>query len=152
IVRRARPYFETAGSKFVGRSDDWFTSVIEAIRGEVQLLSELPRAAELFLDSTPELEVEAKGFLENPISRPVVDALVSELSNSKQELLAPEVEALMKKIAASTGVKGKALFMPVRAVITGKTHGPELKLILPLLGREAVLRRIGDLKKQAGLL
>lgn len=141
-----------AGSKFVGRSDEWFASVIEVLRGEVQLLSDLPRAAELFLDSTPALEAEAKGFLENPASRPVVDALVAELSSSAQDLLAPEVEALMKKIAASTGVKGKLLFMPVRAVITGKTHGPELKQILPLLGRESVLRRIHDLKKQAGWL
>lgn len=151
IVRRARPFFEKAESKLAGRSEEWFTSVIEAVRGEVHLLSELPRAAELFLDSTPELEVEAKEFLVNPMSRPVVDALVVELSNSTQALLAAEVEALMKKITVTTGVKGKGLFMPVRAVITGKTHGPELKQILPLLGRETVLRRIGDLKKQAGL-
>jgi nondiscriminating glutamyl-tRNA synthetase len=152
IVLRARPFFEAAGSKLVGRSEEWFTSVIEIVRGEVQLLSELPQAAELFLDSTPTLEVEAKGFLDSPTSKPVVEALVAELSSSTQDLLSSEVEALMKKITASTGVKGKALFMPVRAVITGKTHGPELKQILPLLGRETVLRRIGDLKKQAGLL
>jgi nondiscriminating glutamyl-tRNA synthetase len=151
LIKRARPFFNQAGSKFTGRSDEWLTAVLDAVKGEVYLLSELPRAAELFLDATPELESEAKRFLVEPSSRPVIESLIFELSNSSQDLPVPEVEALMKKVAVSAGVKGKALFMPVRAVITGKTHGPELKQILPLLGRETVLRRIGDLKKQAGL-
>ena len=144
IVRRARPFFEKAESKLVGRSDEWFSSVIEAVRGEVYLLSELPKAAELFLDSTPALEAEAKEFLQNPASLPVVESLVNELKSSTEELLASELDGLMKKIAASTGVKGKGLFMPVRAVITGKTHGPELKQIAKQ--RSLFGRRTGNVR------
>jgi glutamyl-tRNA synthetase len=35
----------------------------------------------------------------------------------------------------ATGRKGKALFHPLRLALTGREHGPELKLLLPLIGR-----------------
>ena len=74
---------------------------------------------------------------------------MSELETQTEALSIADVDALPKKIAASTGIKGKALFMPMRAVITGRTHGPELKKVLPLLGRAVVLERIRNLSKQA---
>jgi glutamyl-tRNA synthetase len=42
----------------------------------------------------------------------------------------------------ATGRKGKALFMPLRLALTGLDHGPELKAMLPLIGRERALRRL----------
>jgi glutamyl-tRNA synthetase len=41
-----------------------------------------------------------------------------------------------------TGRKGKELFMPIRKAITGMDHGPELKNLLPLIGREKVVARL----------
>jgi glutamyl-tRNA synthetase len=46
-------------------------------------------------------------------------------------------------LKAKTGRKGKALFMPLRLALTGLEHGPELKLLLPLMGRELCLKRLG---------
>lgn len=46
-------------------------------------------------------------------------------------------------LQAATGRKGKALFMPLRLALTGRDSGPELKAVLPLLGRSAVLSRLG---------
>jgi glutamyl-tRNA synthetase len=45
-------------------------------------------------------------------------------------------------IQARTGRKGKALFMPLRLALTGRESGPELKAVLPLLGRSRVLSRL----------
>ena len=41
-----------------------------------------------------------------------------------------------------TGRKGKALFMPLRLALTGRHDGPELRSLLPLLGRRACLDRL----------
>ncbi|MBB4076779.1 glutamyl-tRNA synthetase [Bartonella fuyuanensis] len=41
-----------------------------------------------------------------------------------------------------TGRKGKALFMPLRQVLTGMDHGPEMGKLLQLLGREKVIERL----------
>lgn len=47
-------------------------------------------------------------------------------------------------VAGQTGRKGKALFLPLRLALTGLDHGPELKVLLPLLGRSRVLQRLGN--------
>ena len=46
------------------------------------------------------------------------------------------------QIKAKTGLSGKALFMPLRQVLTGHEHGPELKALLPLIGPEQVRARL----------
>ena len=45
-------------------------------------------------------------------------------------------------LKAATGRKGKDLFMPLRLMLTGEPRGPEMAVLLPLLGRDAVLRRL----------
>lgn len=45
-------------------------------------------------------------------------------------------------VAAVTGRRGKALFQPLRRALTARDHGPEMRNLLPLLGRERVLRRL----------
>ena len=47
-----------------------------------------------------------------------------------------------KKIATNSGKKGKDLFMPLRLALTGKSSGPELKNLLPLLSREEIIARL----------
>jgi glutamyl-tRNA synthetase len=46
-------------------------------------------------------------------------------------------------LKANTGRKGKPLFMPLRLALTGLDHGPELAQLLPLIGRERALERLG---------
>jgi glutamyl-tRNA synthetase len=41
-----------------------------------------------------------------------------------------------------TGRKGKELFMPLRQALTGMDHGPELAVLLPLIGPEKVKERL----------
>lgn len=45
-------------------------------------------------------------------------------------------------VKAATGAKGKALFMPLRRALTGLDHGPELKGLLPLIGRARAEARL----------
>lgn len=45
-------------------------------------------------------------------------------------------------VKAGCGRKGRALFMPLRLAITGRDSGPELKALLPLVGRRRVLARL----------
>jgi glutamyl-tRNA synthetase len=51
----------------------------------------------------------------------------------------------VERIKAETGVKGKALFMPLRLALTGADHGPELKSLLPLIGRTRAEARLNGL-------
>ena len=49
------------------------------------------------------------------------------------------------KINKKTGLKGKDLFMPLRLILTGKSHGPELKYLLPLFDRDEILQKLGKI-------
>ena len=50
----------------------------------------------------------------------------------------------MKLIGAETGAKGKDLFMPIRASITGQLSGPELDQVTQVMGIERVLKRLQE--------
>ena len=50
--------------------------------------------------------------------------------------------AWTKAVSAETGAKGRGLFHPLRLALTGLEHGPELKKLLPLIGRDQVLARL----------
>ena len=41
-----------------------------------------------------------------------------------------------------SGRKGRALFHPLRLALTGEEEGPEMRLLLPLIGRARALRRL----------
>jgi len=45
-------------------------------------------------------------------------------------------------VKKATGRKGKDLFMPLRQALTAADHGPELKVLLPLIGRDRALKRL----------
>ena len=50
--------------------------------------------------------------------------------------------ALTDALKAATGRKGKALFHPLRLALTGRTSGPDMRALLPLIGREAAVERL----------
>ena len=49
---------------------------------------------------------------------------------------------VFKEIQKETGIKGKNLFMPIRILISGKTHGPELAKLMMFLDKEKILKRL----------
>jgi nondiscriminating glutamyl-tRNA synthetase len=54
----------------------------------------------------------------------------------------PSIKAIFKSIQVETGLKGKALFMPVRLKLTGQLHGAELANIIPMLRKDMTLQRL----------
>ena len=57
-----------------------------------------------------------------------------------------DFKSWMDAVKGATGHKGKDLFMPIRKALTAMEHGPELKMILPLIGKERILARLGGEK------
>ena len=71
-----------------------------------------------------------------------------DLCRKAAELLPPEPwdgdvwTAWSQAVKAATGAKGKALFGPLRLALTGREDGPELKQLLPLIGRGRAAARL----------
>jgi glutamyl-tRNA synthetase len=83
------------------------------------------------------------------VAGPIEPKLESpELLGAARELLPPEpwdAESWGRwtnAVKDATGAKGRALFHPLRLALTGREDGPELKRLLPLIGRERALGRL----------
>ena len=50
--------------------------------------------------------------------------------------------ALTAALKAETGRIGKPLFLPLRRALTGLDHGPDMKALLPLIGRDRAIERL----------
>jgi glutamyl-tRNA synthetase len=83
--------------------------------------------------------------VKEPLQPAIADAALCEQAAA---LLPPEPwdESTWERWAAdvkqATGIKGKALFQPLRLALTGREHGPELKLLLPLIGKARAFARL----------
>ncbi|MBR6327479.1 MAG: hypothetical protein IKR60_01205 [Alphaproteobacteria bacterium] len=52
----------------------------------------------------------------------------------------------MNDIKSKTNLKGKDLFHPIRLALTGEDSGPELKILLPLIGYQKAYQRLKGMK------
>ncbi len=50
--------------------------------------------------------------------------------------------ALTDALKASSGRKGRALFLPLRRALTGRDHGPDMAALLPLIGQARAVERL----------
>ena len=102
----------------------------DAIRPNIAKVSDVPEMARL---------------IHGPVTPVIEDAA---LATKAAALLPPEPwneetwGAWTKAVAAETGAKGRGLFHPLRLALTGLEHGPELKKLLPLIGRDRTLTRL----------
>jgi len=70
------------------------------------------------------------------------------LTNAASELLPDEPwdastwGTFTKAVSQATGIKGRGLFHPLRLALTGRDAGPELKALLPLMGRNRAYARL----------
>jgi glutamyl-tRNA synthetase len=55
---------------------------------------------------------------------------------------AGDFRAWTRAVGAGTGRRGASLYMPLRAALTGRTHGPELAPLVALMGAERVAARL----------
>jgi nondiscriminating glutamyl-tRNA synthetase len=115
--------------------------LLHGIRGNLSTLADLPNELSPFLDDAVSFEAEARAAIESPRGREVCASLASELE-PLASWSGEAVKSAIQSLGMRLGIKGRDLFQPVRAALTGRTHGPELPLLAELLGRDRCLARL----------
>lgn len=141
LTERLKPFLEQAGYKTDTMDAKWLHQVIELIKTDLIMLADVGAHVEIFFDDKYKLTIEAKEILEKDNARAVVNAFGEFLKTSGLEG-ANLYTAAMKHVKEKTGAKGKELFMPVRAALTGSVHGPELDRVFAILGKDSALKRL----------
>jgi nondiscriminating glutamyl-tRNA synthetase len=140
LSERIKPFVKKAGFDPEAHGEAWFLNVLGTVRGNLKTLAEIGPHIEIYYKFG--FEDDAKAMLTSEEGKKVVKVFRDEVASHGGVKDEAALTAIQNSVKDKTGIKGKGLFMPIRASVTGKLHGPELKLFLPLLGEKETLRRI----------
>jgi glutamyl/glutaminyl-tRNA synthetase len=80
----------------------------------------------------------ALDWVKRNTSKNVFRAMVTEIENVP-DITLDTFKTVMGNVQKETGLKGKEIWMPVRAALTGLTEGPELPQVIQIFGKEKIL-------------
>jgi len=135
--------FETADRFFPSEirssyPQDVRKKILELLHDGLENLGDLAEAAAPFR-SPPDFDGGATEAVKSANSIAVLSALRELLVNSRDDLTSADFKSMMKEVGKKTSLKGKDLFFPVRAALTGSVHGPDLAGVAVIKGREEVI-------------
>jgi glutamyl-tRNA synthetase len=132
------PYLQKAGIQV---DHQRLNQISEVLRENLVLISQVEEYLGIFFDEKFIFEDGVKKILLDPKNQETLRSVLNMLEDSP-EIGSAEDNSLLARLEQMTGRKGKDLYAPLRAAITGKTKGPELVKTLPLLGRERIIKRL----------
>jgi nondiscriminating glutamyl-tRNA synthetase len=144
IVDLCLPHLQKAGrigETVDGATREWVTALVALHQDKLRSASDIVAVTDLFFRQDVQDEEEAAAVLAEETVPVVLAAFLSQLEGSA-DFTADAIKDAIKAVQKETGCKGKALFMPIRAALTGQTHGPDLNQSVALLGRDKVLSRL----------
>ena len=139
--QRAREALVRAGIGLSGFAPEYIHAAIETCRGKLKTFGELPAYAGFYFQREVQYDPEAATKQFTPENRPRIEAVRAAFA-ALEDFSATAIEAALKTIAATLGVKVGLLVHPTRLALTGAAAGPSLYHLMEVLGKEEVLRRI----------
>ncbi|WP_214627406.1 glutamate--tRNA ligase [Paenibacillus agaridevorans] len=147
IVDLCLPHLKKAGcipDALDGEGREWVTALVALHQDKLRCASDIVPVTELFFREEVADEEEATAVLAEEQVPAVLSAFLGLLESDAAAFSADGIKDMIKTVQKETGHKGKALFMPIRAALTGQTHGPDLNQSIVLLGKPKVLARLKE--------
>ena len=116
-------------------------ALIGLVRGNLETLAHLPRELAPFLGAAPDPDAEARATLAAERAREICRALADNLE-TLADWRVDTLKSAVLAVGARLGARGRDLFQPLRAALTGRIHGPELPAVAEALGRDRCLERL----------
>ena len=123
------------------KSDDELKRIALIFKQEIHYGQEIVDLLNEIVTINKDLSEDEKEMINKESSKKVIEFFKKSLQNL-DEINEITVKQLFKDTQASTGIKGKDLFMPIRIKLTGHTHGIEMFNIIDILGKEETLSRL----------
>ncbi len=137
LARLGRAFLDKEG---LAVDDEALARLVEMARERMEKLEDLPALVRQYTGRL-ELDADARTALQEETAAGVLTDFTVRLA-AAGSVDEAAVKAAFKATQAATETKGKSLYMPVRAALTGSTSGAEILEIMPILGLEEVLSRL----------
>lgn len=146
LFKVADPYFpEDIRANYTA---DVRMEILDVLHDAIETLADLAEASRPFLTKPP-MDDEARELLTSSTSAAVLASLEKQLA-AADALTADGFKEAMKAVGKDTSTKGKELFWPVRAALTGSAHGPDLAGVAAIKGKAKVIEQLQDAQKLRG--
>lgn len=134
---------------YKSQSKQWQNDVVDLVKQQVYFISDFPQIIhDLISNEHIEMTNELLDILNWDSTPEIIKYLFQKLENESLAFITEEtLQGWMSEMKKTLGVKGKPLFMGVRAALTGKDHGPELKFLIPLTPVSIIKKRLEQLNK-----
>jgi glutamyl/glutaminyl-tRNA synthetase len=146
LVDHARPWLEKAG--LVADDVTYASKALESVKEKVSLASEFPAWVHFYFRDDFPMEDEALAKLKaNAQAAVLLQALgdaLAKIPDWNQIAIGDAINA----VAAEQKVKPGALMPLLRASLTGQMRGPDVKVMMEILGRDRVLPRIAAARQK----
>jgi glutamyl-tRNA synthetase len=124
------------------KNRQFLKGIIGIARGYCSHLSEIKDHIGYFLTDDFVISDEAVNILKKEESRKVIRTFLDKIAGENRVISEKVFTEIVNAIIAETGIKGKNLFLPLRAALTGRTQGPETYFIIPVIGKERTRKRL----------
>ena len=152
LTARMIPYLVDAG--YITEADiekrmPWLEKVGELMRERLNYFAQVPEETKVLFDRNFEItDQESLDLLKEETVPVLFNALVEKITES-DVVDTERAKAILKEIQKehkAEKIKGKMLYMPTRIMLTGEMHGPDLTLIMDVLGKEELLLRLDRMR------
>jgi glutamyl-tRNA synthetase len=137
LFKIAQPFFVSAGlipSEPDSQTSAWLAQVIDLVKTHVDHLDQLPAESDIvygFEAAATAIDADARETLGTLEGRAVADAF-ARLVNEKESLTSEIYREIVGQVKAETRQKGRNLFHPIRAALTGHASGPDMEKLISL--------------------
>lgn len=147
VLEMALEHLVEAGyvqADIAGEEKKKLIAFVAVIQDHLSYAAQVVDYAELYFnDDVKVTDPEALEIMRDEEAAAVI-ALFKEKLNALENIEAQTVKPVLKAVGKELKVGGKKVFMPIRIAMTGQMHGPDLASLIAVLGRERVLKRIGQ--------
>lgn len=121
-------------------NDNQQRDLMDAIKGNLNKFDEINDNISYFFDE-PVIDDKSSKFIEE--GKVVLQKLLAILTEASFDFTdAVLIKNEINRLGEELGLKGKQLFWPIRIALSGRSHGPDLGLVISLLGRDKSLARL----------
>ena len=150
ITDLAIPYLIKAG--YITEIDvkekyEWLRDLVSVLQDRISYVAEIKEKAAIFFKTEIELkDDESRELIKSDHLPQLLDVFKAKVEEAEtvDENFGKKV---FKEIQKETGIKGPNLYKPIRVVLTGEAHGPDLPLVIKILGRQNILNRVQYIKR-----
>jgi len=134
-----RPFLVNGGIKI--KSEEWFEKLLVVFKDRLEYGSQIVSLYKRFINHPFKLNEQMEQILKQYTPISLLEAFYQRLKDLKS-LNSLDIDMIISGLQRDLALSGKNLYVPLRIGVSAEEHGPNLAILIELLGKRKVLNRL----------